>query len=142
MELRFYIVRRVLVLIPTLLGLTLLMFLLEAMIPPALLEIPYFNPKSGISRTIQLHNAAILLGLNLPLPLRYFKYVWLILHGDLGVMNLAGYPGSVTLAIEQAFPNTIQLALFCGCCFVVLNELQPTCPGLGTGEIYSHGNFN
>ncbi len=112
MELRFYIVRRILVLIPTLLGLTLLMFLLEAMIPPALLEIPYFNPKSGISRTIQLHNAAILLGLNLPLPLRYFKYVWLILHGDLGVMNLAGYPGSVTLAIEQAFPNTIQLALF------------------------------
>ncbi len=112
MELRFYIVRRILVLIPTLLGLTLLMFILLAMIPPALLEIPYYNPRSGVPREVQLHNAALLLGLNLPLPLRFFKYVWLLLHGNLGIMNLAGYPSSVAQAILQAFPNTIQLALF------------------------------
>ncbi len=112
MELRFYIIRRLLILIPTMLGLTLLMFLLMAMIPASILEIPYYNPKSAVPRSVQLHNAAVLLGLNLPLPLRYFKYLWLTLHGNLGVMNLAGYPGSVSAAILQAFPNTIQLALF------------------------------
>lgn len=112
MELRFYVIRRVLVLIPTMLGLTLLMFLLEAMMPTILLEVPYYNPKSGVPASIQYHNAAILLGLNLPLPLRYFKYIWLMLHGQLGLMNLAGYPSSVTAAIGYAFPNTIQLAMF------------------------------
>lgn len=112
MELRFYIIRRLLVLIPTVLGLTLLMFLLEAMIPNYLLEIPYYNPHSQIPMSVQLHNAELLLGLNLPLPLRYFKYLWLLLHGNLGIISLASYPSQVSAAIVQAFPNTIQLALF------------------------------
>lgn len=112
MELRFFILRRLLLLIPTTLGLTLVTFILEAFMPISVLTAPYYNPHSTIPRAIQMQHAATLLGLNLPLPLRYFVYLWRLLHGNLGIMNLQGYPGNVTEAIQLAFPNTITLAIF------------------------------
>jgi len=112
MELRFYIIRRLLVIIPTFLGLTLIMFLLEAAVPKQFLITPYYNPHSHLSRAAQTLVIEKMLGLNLPFEEWYFIYLWRLFHGNLGVFNLAGYPGSVSAAIGLAFPNTIQLALF------------------------------
>lgn len=112
MELRFFILRRILLLVPTALGLTLVMFILESFVPVVTLTAPYLNPHSSVPLSVQSQNVAVRLGLNLPLPLRYFVYLWNLIHGNLGFMNLQGYPGSVLNAIELSFPNTITLAIF------------------------------
>lgn len=112
MELRFFIIRRILLLIPTMFGLTLAMFILEAAEPNKILTAPYVHPSPTVSAAVQERNAAILLGLNYPLPIRYFVYLWNLLHGNFGVINLPGYPGNVLQAIILAFPNTITLAIF------------------------------
>lgn len=112
MELRYFIVRRALLLIPTILGLSIFMFILIESIPKASLASPYINPHSQIPATIQIQNAIKILGLNYPPPIAYFFYLDRLLHGNLGIMSLAGYPSSVSAAILIALPNTIQLAVF------------------------------
>ncbi|MEM3852435.1 MAG: ABC transporter permease, partial [Methanomassiliicoccales archaeon] len=100
------------ILIPTFLGLTLLMFVLFALMPQTLLVAPYITLHSTEPRSLVIKQVEAQLGLNKPLPIRYFIYLWNMIHGNLGVMNLPGYPSSVTQAIAISFPNTVQLALF------------------------------
>jgi ABC-type dipeptide/oligopeptide/nickel transport system permease component len=112
MELRYFILRRVLLLIPTILGLSIFMFILIEAVPKTLLVTPYLNPHSTIPVKIQIQNALNLLGLNYPAPIAYLFYLDRLLHGNLGLMSMAGYPSSVTGAILEALPNTLQLTIF------------------------------
>jgi ABC-type dipeptide/oligopeptide/nickel transport system permease component len=148
MELRFYIIRRALILIPTFLGLTVLMFILFSLIPEQLLIAPYLSIHQTLPRAYVVHQATILLGLNLPLPLRYFKYVWNMFHGNLGVMNLPGYPSSVAQAIAISFPNTLQLAIFSTILAVVIAiplgtyiGARPNSVADQTGRIFSLSGY-
>ena len=108
----FFVLRRILAMIPTLFGLTLLMFILERTIPNTILASQYLNPQSSLPQTIQLQNAYAQLGLNLPAPLQFLYYLNNIFHGNLGYMNSSYYSGSVASAIIQYFPNTAQLVIF------------------------------
>ena len=65
MELKYYIIRRLLLLIPTLLGLVLLVFLLMRMFPDTYLIARYINPKSGIPYSVQAEQARALHVVNL-----------------------------------------------------------------------------
>ncbi|WMT43752.1 MAG: ABC transporter permease [Cuniculiplasma divulgatum] len=112
MELRYFIIRRLLVMIPTLIGLLVIVFALLSGIPKSVLAAPYLNPHSSVPKAQQLQNIYALLGLNQPPPIHFFIYVKDVFTGNLGIMNLAGYPSNVLSAIELAFPNTVQLALF------------------------------
>lgn len=112
MELRYFILRRILLLIPTLLGLSIFMFVLIEAVPKALLASPYINPHSTLSYAVQEQNALKLLGLSNPAPVAYFYYLSRLFHGNLGLMHLPGYPTSVSAAILDALPNTIQLTIF------------------------------
>ena len=75
-----YIVRRLLALVPILLGLSLIVFLIMALIPgdPALAILgSYATPESLASLRAQM-------GLDRPLPVQYLIWLDHIVHGDLG----------------------------------------------------------
>ena len=118
MDLKYYIARRVLLIIPTFIGLVLIVFLLMRAIPNIELVAPYLNNKSSIPLSTQALNAEILLGIRfpngayVPVPLEFFYYLKDIFIGQWGQMSITGYyTGSVIHAISLYAPNTIQLAL-------------------------------
>ena len=113
MELRYYIVRRLLVLIPTILGLTLLIFILMRSLPTTYLIAPYTaGAKTPEAKALDTANAIKILGLNYPLPVQYLDYLSNLLHGNWGYMAAGGgYTGSVISLIALYLPNTAQLAV-------------------------------
>ena len=113
MELRYYIVRRLLVLIPTILGLTLLIFILMRSLPTTYLIAPYTaGAKTPEAKALDTANAIKILGLNYPLPVQYLDYLSNLLHGNWGYIAAGGgYTGSVLTLITQYLPNTAQLAI-------------------------------
>lgn len=112
MELKYFILRRVLLMIPTILGLTILVFFLLRLIPNALLVSQLINPHSTLPRVVQEKLAEQQLGLNYPMPLQYFFYINNLLHGNWGYMTTTIFSGPVLTGIEEFFPNTLQLVIF------------------------------
>ena len=100
-----YIVRRLIALIPVLLGVTLIVFTLLYFTPgdPALVMLGDEATPEAIA---QIHEE---LGWNDPFWVRYFHYVVDLLHGDLGQSYTNGRP-VFELLIER-LPKTITLAL-------------------------------
>lgn len=111
MRLAYFVIRRLLLIIPVLVGLSVLMFLLMSLVPDNVLEAQLINPQSNVPINIQLQNAAVQLGLNHPKPVQYIYYMNNILHGNFGYMNSGFYSGPVLSAIEEFFPNTLQLII-------------------------------
>jgi peptide/nickel transport system permease protein len=98
-----YIGKRLLLLIPVLLGITIVVQLLIDITPgdPAKLML-------GVQATperIELLREEM--GLNDPLPVRYGRYLWNLLHGDFGVSYTT--KRSVVEEIMQRFPYTLML---------------------------------
>lgn len=120
MELKYYVIRRLLLLIPTLLGLLLLTFIMLNALPQSYL-IQQFIPHKVLSQT-QINNYKTLaintLGLNYPTPVQFLIYVNSIIHGNWGYMypNFSGgtsfYSGPVLAGILEYFPVTLELAIF------------------------------
>jgi peptide/nickel transport system permease protein len=100
-----YTIRRLLLLIPILLGVTLLTFAIAQITPgdPVALML-------GTSATPE-RVAAVReqLGFNDPLPIQYGRYVWNALHGDLG-QSVRGQT-QVVQEILLRFPSTLELTL-------------------------------
>jgi peptide/nickel transport system permease protein len=100
-----YVVRRLLMLIPILVGVSLLTFAILQVTPgdPAVLMLgQYATPQ----RIADLREE---LGLNDPLPLQYGRYVWRALQGDLGRSFRSQRP--VIEEILDRFPSTLELTL-------------------------------
>ena len=96
MELKYYIIRRLLILIPTVLGLLLLTFILLRAIPVSDLIANYVNQHASLQqRAIEKQQAIALLGIGKPLPEQFFIYIVDIIHGNLGNMYSNFYSGSV-----------------------------------------------
>lgn len=112
MELRFFIIRRLLLLIPTVIGIVLIVFVLMRAVPNYVLEAPYVNPTSPIPIKEQMTAIGNQLGLQYPMPVQFFYYVSNLIHGNWGMMQSAFYTGPVLTGIIYFFPNTLQLALF------------------------------
>jgi peptide/nickel transport system permease protein len=105
MKLRDYVVRRLLLLIPVLIGVSIITFVLSRSIgnPAAV----YIDERcSANPRCVE----AILerYGFNQPIPVQYFRYMQGLLTGDLGYSRTAVLP--VNEAIMQKFPATFELA--------------------------------
>jgi peptide/nickel transport system permease protein len=100
-----YIVRRTLAGVLVVLGVTLITFVLisstAGSFVPGLKLNPGLRPED-IERI--RHN----LGLDLPWYLRYFNWLWQLLHGDLGRSLIDGSP--VSSHILERLPNTLELA--------------------------------
>ncbi|MEM4058799.1 MAG: ABC transporter permease [Thermoplasmata archaeon] len=111
MKLSYYIIRRLLLLIPTLIGATLIVFLLTRAGGINNLVSPYISLHSGVPQSIQIQKIKQMLGLNQPLYLQYFYFLNNLIHGNLGYTRTTVYSGPVTTAMAIFFPNTIQLAV-------------------------------
>jgi peptide/nickel transport system permease protein len=100
-----YVTRRLLMLIPVLLGVTFLTFAIAQVTPgdPVVLMLgTYATPE----RVAELREQ---LGFNDPLWVQYGRYVWDLLHGDLGT-SVRGQT-AVLDEILARFPSTLELTL-------------------------------
>lgn len=100
-----YILKRILFTLPVLLGIVLLVFFMLNVVPgdPVAVMMKEHLKEDAIE------NLRRSMHLDDPFFLRYFRYVWDALHGDLGVSWKLNRP--VTGLISTAFPYTLKLAL-------------------------------
>lgn len=100
-----YIVKRILVSIPIIIGVTLIIFILLNVVPgdPIVLMM-----KEHISPDV-VERVRAQMNLDDPAYIRYFKFLWGALHGDFGTSYKLNRP--VSKLILTAFPNTLILAL-------------------------------
>jgi len=100
-----YILRRVLFLLPTVLGVTIITFILSHTIPadPARLALGIDAPLSQITRYHKEH------GFDKPLYVQYLIYMGQLLRGNLGVSMTSRRP--VMEDLKDYFPATLELVL-------------------------------
>lgn len=100
-----YIIKRLLLTIPTLLGIATITFILIYVIPG--------DPTSGIvGERISpetLKQIRTEMGLDKPLHIQYISYLYKLTHGDLGRSLSTKQP--ISEAIIEKFPNTLRLAI-------------------------------
>jgi len=102
-KLRYYILRRIILLAPTILGISLMTFLISNVIPsnPALLAL------GGHAQTAQVEAMKVKLGLDKPLPIQFLIYLAGLLRGDLGYSIITRR--SVMENVVEYFPATFEL---------------------------------
>lgn len=101
-----YLLRRLLHMIPLLVGITFLAFLVIDLAPGDYFSTLRMNPSIPPQ---MIHQMEIQFGYGDPLLLRYVKWLWRVLHGDLGV-SVAYRVGVLSLIGSRAL-NTVILAL-------------------------------
>ena len=100
-----YILRRILMLIPVLLAISLLVFAIAKVTPgdpAAIMAFPNTTPE-------RIEFIRHQLGLDQPIYVQYGRFLWNALHGDLGVSFRGRMP--VLRDILDRLPNTIELTL-------------------------------
>ena len=104
-----YIVKRFLLMIPTLLGVAALIFLLLRVIPVDVVEAKFMAGEGqGVSAAVIASERAKL-GLDKPVWQQFAIWVWGLLHLDLGTSMWTGAP--ITEEIKLRFALSLQLAL-------------------------------
>ncbi len=100
-----FLLRRFLLVVPTLVGVTLATFLMLHLTPgdPVTIMLGEFASSSEVARLREE------LGLNRPLPVQYLKFVGRILHGDLGTSIRS--QRSIADEIRDRLPPTMRLAV-------------------------------
>lgn len=136
-----YILKRVLQFIPVFLGVTLILFLLENVVPGDPIKLMAGEKKLDPTTELHLRAAYHLIEtdadgnpiyddagntIETPLWKRYGLYVWGLLHGDLGT-SYQRSGQAVTSIIADKYPYTVRLALVAICIEAVI--------GIGAGMI-------
>ncbi len=113
MRLSVYIVRRLIILIPTLIGVTLITFALSHAPGPNFAISAYCSPKLGPCDIDNPRLAPIVNYLHLkdPLPVQYVFYMQGLIQGNWGFSTTAVGGLPVTDAIVLYFPPTVELAV-------------------------------
>lgn len=102
-----YILQRLLLLVPTLIGMSLLIFLMLRLLPGDIVDLLVGPDLQATSQDKE--NLRRALGLADPLPLQYVKWIGGLLTGDLGVSLRTRLPIGVSLM--QSLPITLQLTV-------------------------------
>ena len=110
-----YLIKRIALLIPVLIGITLLIFLVLDLSPgdPAVMVL---GP--GEYTVAQLEAQREMMGLNDPLIIRYVKYMSNVVRGDFGTSWLHGY--SVSEEFSHRLPFTLQLGVYANIISIIL----------------------
>lgn len=100
-----YVIRRLLLMIPVVIGVTLLIFLLQAFTPgdPAKLALGSDATEAEIQQWREERD------LNDPIIVQYGKYMWGVLHGDFGISYRS--PKNITTTIFERWPTTFLVAI-------------------------------
>jgi peptide/nickel transport system permease protein len=103
-----YALQRLMLVIPTLLGMTLLIFILVRLLPG---DVIVAMNAGDVSAANDASHQRIrqALGLNDPFPIQYLRYVGGLLTGNLGTSFLSGE--SVGVILARAIPITVELTL-------------------------------
>ncbi|HEY2042802.1 MAG TPA: ABC transporter permease [Jatrophihabitans sp.] len=126
-----FLIGRILVAIPVLVGITIVSFMIIHLIPGSPAQAMLFgsNPTPA-----QVHNLEVQLGLDKPLYLQYGKYMWALLHGNLGTSFVTGR-GVATELLSRA-PSTFVLsgaamlvAILVGIPFGIIGGVAPNSIG-------------
>jgi len=128
-----FFLKRITMIIPTFIGVTLLTFALIHLIPgdPVVL----IAGERGI--TAERH--AILraeLGLDKPILVQYGRYVWGVLHGDLGKSIVTKQP--VFKEFITLFPATLELSFFALIFAIVFGIPAGVIAGVKRGSVFDH----
>lgn len=108
MKLWVYIVRRLLLLIPTIIGLTFILFVLVHAGGAPFFLAQYINPHlQGTARAQLVAQLTEKFHLNDPIYVQYFYWLAEVVQGDLGTSTSVGV--SVTTALVWFLPNTLML---------------------------------
>jgi peptide/nickel transport system permease protein len=102
--LRNYVIKRILLVIPVLLGISIVVFSMTRLIPGDVVAV-LLGTNTDPKTAAELRH---LLGLDQPLWKQYVQWLWKLLHGDMGVSLRTGR--SVIGEILKQFPATLQLA--------------------------------
>ena len=110
-HMRTYIIRRLLLLVPTIFLVTIIVFLVVRMIPGDVIdammsEMPGLSSTDGDLREIIRHK----LGLDLPVHVQYARWIGGVLQGDLGTTLRGELP--ITPKILARLPVTFELGVF------------------------------
>ncbi|MCL7385363.1 MAG: ABC transporter permease [Thaumarchaeota archaeon] len=106
-SLRNYVIRRALLLVPVLIGVTLLIFAVSQLFDP------YMRASLYITDPRQIRNIEAIIqkyGLNQPFYIQYFKWIEQVLQGNLGWSQSARM--QVLSALINYFPATLELTLY------------------------------
>lgn len=105
-----FILRRVLLMIPVLLGVTLVTFIIVRSIPGDPVEVLLGADRRSTLEQIEAIRQSY--GLDQPLPVQYVKWLGHVVQGDLGQSLRTKRP--LTEELQLRLPVTIQLTLFAG----------------------------
>lgn len=111
-----YILRRVILMIPLVLGVTTATFALIHLIPGDPVELMMSNARQLTQE--EIHRIREKLGLNDPLPVQYVRYVTNLLKGDMGISVRSR--SDVSYEIMQRLPDTVILTVTSICLVLVL----------------------
>jgi peptide/nickel transport system permease protein len=100
---RQYVIRRIFGMIPTLLGASIIIFFVFAMVPGDFVDT---NPKLTAERA---HELKVLYGLDQPIWHRYLTWLWNLLHGDFGLS--LQYQEPVTSVLNHYIWNSFLIAI-------------------------------
>jgi len=101
-----YIARRLLLLLPVWFGVLTLVFLMRVLVPGDPVDIMFFGQQTNPEVRATIRHE---LGLDRPLYVQYGKYIWGVVHGDLGTSITTQRP--VVTEIKSRYPNTVVLTL-------------------------------
>jgi peptide/nickel transport system permease protein len=110
LKLQYYIARRLLLVIPTIIGLTLIVFILTHVGGDQRFLGEYINIHSPIPVAVQEQQLRARFGLDQPVLVQYFYWLVAFFHGNWGYTQTTIYSGTVLGAIALFLPNTIVLA--------------------------------
>ncbi len=102
-----YILKKLLMVIPLLIGISIVVFLISHMIPGSAMEL--FMGTQVEATPEQMKELQKLFGEDKPLYQRYFEWLFGILRGDFGISLRTARP--VLLDIKERFPLTLELTL-------------------------------
>ena len=102
-----YLIQRVLLMIPTLFGVAVIIFILMRLIPGDIAEIRLAETGNVSQEMIDMENER--LGLNRPYLVQFGDWMFELLKGNLGESMWTGRP--MILELEQRFQISLQLAL-------------------------------
>jgi len=118
-----YALRRLLLLVPTLLGMSILIFAMVRLLPGDVVD-AMFTGESGVTAGAK-QSIRKALGLADPVPVQYVKFVGGVVTGSLGQSLTSGEPVSTIMA--RAVPITLELA--------VLAAVTATAAGIPLGVL-------
>jgi peptide/nickel transport system permease protein len=113
-----YLLKRLALVIPTLIGTSLIVFILLRLLPGDIVDILFGGDPQVNQQTLDQIRESM--GLNKPIVVQYAEWAGGLLRGDAGVSMRTGIP--VSESIAQSMPVTLQLgimAIFFACLFAI-----------------------